>query len=347
MEKRINTFLETQHPPGSFNAYLTQFLQKQRERVSPATTIHLYRSLSALGQFLDGTQSLAHIQRDQIQQHVADLKLHYAPGTLRPVIGDLKQFFRWCKKRGYHQKNLGKHLKKPRAKHQRPKAAPEDAIQQLIQHLANELRPYLYRDIFGNLQANPNHNWNYTQLKTLNDLAVLLFLYETGCRAGELTNLTTRAMHQATQNLKSSYTITMYGKTNDRSYHFTNTTAEIWRLWEQLRPSPSSWAFWSWKRGHPPQRMTTNGVSQMLARRCQQAGVPSFRAHALRHAKVHRSRRLVGLELASRLIDHSSLTTTRQYDYIEEQELSRAAQLTGYHKDIWRSPASYTRGHAA
>lgn len=104
------------------------------------------------------------------------------------------------------------------------------------------------------------------------------------------------------------------------------------------RPWPWAWRFsWRcWRRGFEPQPATTNGISQMLARRCRDAGIETFRAHALRHSKVRRSRRLVGLELASQLVGHSSLAVTQNYANIDEDELAVAATETGIKRDLWR-----------
>lgn len=198
----------------------------------------------------------------------------------------------------------------------------------LISYLGYEVEPLLYRDVFGNLQIIQD-GWTYKMRKGLHDLTAMMLLYETGCRAGELCNISNRQMSRTIQQAASAYPLTVYGKENDRTYRFTNATAELCRLWQQLRPQ-STWFFVSWRRGFKPAKLITGGLSQMLVRRCRQAGVHVFRPHAVRHAKVIRSRRMVGIELASRLVDHSSIATTHSYDYIEDDELVAAAILTGH-----------------
>jgi integrase len=64
----------------------------------------------------------------------------------------------------------------------------------------------------------------------------------------------------------------------------------------------------------------------MLLRRCKQSQIRPFRAHSLRHAKTKRSRKLIGIELASYLIGHADLDTTIGYDYIDDDELIKAVQ---------------------
>jgi integrase len=64
----------------------------------------------------------------------------------------------------------------------------------------------------------------------------------------------------------------------------------------------------------------------MLLRRCKQSQIRPFRAHSLRHAKTKRSRKLIGIELASYLIGHADLDTTIGYDHIDDDELIEAVQ---------------------
>ena len=129
--------------------------------------------------------------------------------------------------------------------------------------------------------------WTDESIRALRDLFIITFLYEIGVRAGELSNLGTRAMNEATKTAAAAYAITVIGKTNDRDCSFTNRTAELWRIWQQVRPEGGEeYAVIGWRRYHPPGRLYTNGISQMLERRCQSLDVPIFRAQVLRHAKV-------------------------------------------------------------
>lgn len=334
---KIESFLETSYPLGSYHAILQKFIKKQyRKGLSEPSIKHLYRSLYALGETL-GTVPIKEITYQTLKKYVDDLKLSYAPGTIRPVVGDIKQFFKWCKKKKYHPKNVGKRLTKPRKRPSQLKAAPEEDVKGVMAYLAKSLNGYVYRDLFGHLQADPEAAWTYETYKQLHDLFVLTFLYETGCRAGELANLSARAMNKTTLDLKPAYTVISWGKTNDCDLHFTNATAELWRLWYQLRPHDSPLAAYSWRRGQTPTKFLTNGISQMLVRRCRQAGKRPFRTHALRHAKVKRSRQLVGIEVTSVLIDHRRLDTTYGYANIDANELKDATIKTGLNYDLWVS----------
>lgn len=332
MQKNLQIFLGASYPPGSLLTAAQQFLRNREPNVSSASLIHLYRTLIQHGRSLDNPL-LVTISPRCLSGYVDELLTRYSPGTIRPIVGDLKQFYAWIHNEGIVESNLGRRLKKPKRVKEKHHADEEDMLS-LVRFLAGRLNRLLYRDLFGNMQT-ATDGWDYAHYKTLHDLMAISFLYETGCRAGELCNISNHRLAQTVGKTQETYGITCYGKTNDRRYRFTNATAELCRIWLNKRPYSCTWFFWSWRRGFEPKKLTTNGLGQMLVRRCRQAGVPPFRAHAMRHAKVIRSRKTVGLEIASKLIDHSSIQTTREYDYIDDQELKAAAIRTGLNIDLW------------
>lgn len=332
----IKEFLTARQTPGTFNDALKIFLSKRHKKgLSDYSVIHLYNSLHPMGQELKNPP-LATLTPQKVRGYVDTLWLRYAPGTMRPIIGDIKQFLGWCKKKGYTGKNLGGRLTKPRPRRATSKAAREADVAAVINHLVGLLRPRVYRDVFGNLVHDPATEWSEAERLAIRDLFAVVFLYETGGRARELTTLGTKAMERVCQTAKSAYTVTSIGKTNDRDLRFTSNTAELWRIWSAVRPQPCDHALYSLRPTHPPAPLATSGLSQILVRRCKEADVPVFRSHALRHAKVRRARQLVGLEIASLLIDHSSVEMTRNYANVDNDELAEAVVKTGLQTDIWK-----------
>lgn len=333
---KLVVFLSANLPAGSFHAALQLFLGSRRKRgISEYSVIHLFNSLWPLGDWLDNGPVTAVTPRLLKNYHEA-LFLRYAPGTVRPVVGDIRQFFAWCKKRRLIEQNPAKRLAKPRPRRGRDKSAPETAVSGVITHLAGKLSHLVYRDLFGTLQAEPPDKWGDVDRLTLRDLFVVVFLYETGGRAKELAQLGSRTIERECRAVKAAYVVTSTGKTNDRDLRFTEVTAELWRVWVAVRPSACpEYAVFSLRPTHPPAPLTSNGISQILARRCNEAGTAVFRSHSLRHAKVRRARRLVGLEMASLLIDHSSVEMTRNYAGVEDDEITTAVNETGIKGDIW------------
>lgn len=311
---------------------ITEFLNG-RKQLQPSSLKHLRNSLTRYENYVkDDVNDITYQTLRDYEKH---LRRHYSPGTLRSVIGDIKQFHKWAKKNGFTSTNPAKHLKRPRTPY-RNRAVSEDDIIALLGAMAAQIRPLLFRDVFMQLQPSEG-TWTYHDLKTLHDLTLITMLYETGCRAGEICNMTTKEMNRSTASTNAN-TVTTYGKTADKTYHFTQKTAELWRIWAQVRPqntAVAAVAFWSWRHNQNPTELTTNCLGQMIARQCRKHNIRPFRPHAIRHAKVIRARKIVGIELASRLIDHNSLATTRIYDYVDSFELAEAAQKTGLKHDFW------------
>lgn len=333
MYRKTLEFLSAPALAGSLSAAIQQFLLFRVEEVSQATMVHLYRSLSAFATDVGGGLPVAELTAGDFVAYADHLRSRYSPGTIGPVVGDLKQFASWLHQEGITASNYGRRLVKPRAVKEKHHAEEADMLT-LIRRLAGNLDGLLQRDLFGALRA-ADDGWNYESLKTLHDLTAVMLLYESGCRAGELCNLSSHRLNKAFAQPAPAYSIVAYGKTNDRTYHVTESTVELYRLWYAKRPFSMTWAFCSWRRGGEPEKLSAPALGQMLARRCHQAGIRPFRPHSMRHAKVIRSRKLVGLELASRLVDHANIQTTRAYDFIDDGEVGVAARLTGYSGKLW------------
>ena len=271
------------------------------------------------------------LTRLTLRQYANGLHLKYSEGTIGPIVGDIRQFCRWMKRRHYTEKNLGKRLKTPPQRWKKSKAAPEQCIQQVAELLAHRLASVVWRDLFSQLVLAPRPQWDYGQSQAARDLFVLLFLYETGARAGEVVNLSYHAMTRALAVGGPVYNIACVGKTQSE-YWFTPATANAWLIWQHVRPAAANdHAVIGWRRRQAPEPLTTNAISNMLVRRCRECGIePVFRAHALRHSKISRTRKLVGLETACILIDHANPVTTFGYANVEQDEITDAVLRTGW-----------------
>ena len=335
---KIEQFLNENYEKGSFLYVAQKFLAKRERKLAKASITHLLYTLRPCGMALNNPP-IKTIKPREIKEYVDRLWLSYASGTIRPMVGDLQQFGRWCAKKGYTRKNIARQLKKPKVRTKQPEKAPEEAnVRSVLIHLASQLRPFVFRDVFGVLNALDDYQWSDADLRKLRDLFILAFLYETGCRAGELSNLSKKAIDEATEIPAKTYTIVIgIGKTNDHDYHFTHTTAELWHLWCKIRPDQKSlYAICGWKNGGDFARILTNGISQMLVRRCLQADAQPFRTHSLRHAKIKRCRQMVGMDLAQVLVDHADIETTWGYAGVDNKELEQAVVSTGLCYDLWK-----------
>ena len=136
MNKKVKLFLERSYAQGSYYDVLQNFLQSKEDRgLSSYSIIHLYSTLYSLGEAL-GNPSLKTMTHHDLKAYENKLWLRYARGTMRPLVGDIKQFFRWCKEREYHSKDIGKPIKMPRLPRiKQNKAASEANIKSVIQML--------------------------------------------------------------------------------------------------------------------------------------------------------------------------------------------------------------------
>lgn len=319
------------------SAAVAAFLDEKAAELSPYSVAHLRASLSPLSVALGNPPTVA-VSYNDLRAYVDALYLRYKPGTIKPIVGDVRQFFRWAKKKRLTHRNPAKRLKPPSRRavveSTAPKAADEGDVRRVLDYLAGRLSRVVWRDLFGNLTAAPPDDWSYEERQTIRDLFILSFLYETGCRAGELWRLGVVAMATAADGPGPVYRAVSTGKTGVTSLRFTRATLELWRVWRSVMP-PSDYAVVGWLRGRPGTPMTTPGISKMLSRQCELAGVAPFRAHALRHAKIRRGKGAVGLETTSRLIGHGSAVITAAYGIVDEEELTAAALATGLMVRLW------------
>lgn len=322
----------------SLSACVAAFLAERAAELSPYSVIHLRASLTPMAAAL-GDPPAAAVTYQDLRAYVDGLRLRYKPGTLRPIVGDLRQFWRWAKKRGIVARNPAKRLRGPSRRvvveTATLKAADEGDVRRVLAYLAADLEPLVYRDLFGNLIAAPPAEWSDDDRRHARDLFVLAFLYDTGCRAGELWQLSRRAMVEAVAAPGPVYRVASTGKTGEVVLRFTVATAELWSVWECVRPPGDGYAVVSWGRGHPVGPLSTSTLSRMLSRHCDRAGVARFRAHALRHAKVKRAKAAAGLEVASRLIGHGSTAVTSAYGRGDDGDLTAAALATGLTGRLW------------
>lgn len=322
---------------GRLSASVAAFLADRSPELSPYSVAHLRRSLERMTVAL-GNPPTADVTYADLRAYIEGLHRRFKPGTIRPVAGDIRQFWRWAKKRKLAPKNPAKRLRMPSRRIVEeaadPKAAPEADVRKVLDYLAGRLEHVVWRDLFGNLCYALPEEWSYEERQVVRDLFILSFLYETGARAGELWRMGRAAMERAVDSMGPVFCVTSTGKTGTASLRFTIVTAELWLVWSAVHPG-GEYAIAAWKPDGPPTPMSTPTLSRMLSRQCERAVVAPFRTHSLRHAKIKRAREAVSLEIVSRLVGHGSAITTAGYGRGDDNELDAAALATGLGSRLW------------
>lgn len=153
------------------------------------------------------------------------------------------------------------------------------------------------------------------------DEAILMFLFDTGVRVGELSNLRKDDLDMKRR------TARVVGKGRKwRTVFFSPQTAVTLQRYLQRQTAverKSEVVFCGW-RGRP---LTTYGVHQMLALRAERAGVVSrVNPHAFRHTFATNFLRMGGdASSLQRILGHSDISTTiRNYAHLVDEDLSKA-----------------------
>lgn len=202
-----------------------------------------------------------------------------SPHSINSHIRASKTFFNWCVEEGYLKESPAGRLKLVKTPPKRPKGISNDERDKLIEVAA--------------------HN-------SPRDLAIVLFLADTGCRIGGLISLELSKV-----DLKNNLAIVTEKGDKDRTVYFTETTANALRLYLMERPRSKSEQLFLSHQGKP---IKSNGIYQMLGRIAKKAGVKKFNPHSFRHAFA-REFLLKGGSLPplSQLLGHVDTSITAEY----------------------------------
>jgi site-specific recombinase XerD len=151
------------------------------------------------------------------------------------------------------------------------------------------------------------------------DTAVVRVLFDTGCRLGELVRLRV-ADWDRRQDL-----LTLTGKTGTRVVSLSPSTGEALSRYVRVRAQhrlAGTDALWLSLKG----ALKDSGVNQLLARRCEQAGLPRLNPHRFRHTFSHEFRAAGGSEGdLMYLAGWSSTTMAHRYGRSAAAERARDA----------------------
>jgi site-specific recombinase XerD len=232
---------------------------KSRER-SPATISSYLRVGYAFLDYL-----VAHylptiagqITRADVEAYLADMTDRVRPATTAKHYRSLQQLFRWLVE--------SDEIPASPFEKMRPPAVPEQPV------------PILTDGELSALLAAARGN-TFEQRR---DTAVLRFLIDTGCRAGELVGLAVDDL-----DFEADVAFVVGKGRRGRALPFGAKTADALRRYLRARarhPLAASPALWLGKKGP----LTDSGLRQILERRAADAGVEHVHPHRFRHSFAH------------------------------------------------------------
>lgn len=234
---------------GGYRAVLLGFgLHLEAQRLSLSVRRHY---LATCARFLDwlGARPLARVRPQDVAAFLADAYRGRSAKTVREHMLALRRFFRWLQAEGEVRRDPTQSLKLPSFR-----TPPMPA------YTAAEVRRLLMA-------------CDRRRLMGVRDYALVMVLYDTGMRAGELCSMTCEGLDW------SRGVARVTGKTATRDVPLGK--AALAALERYLRRwGIADGPVWRGEKGP----LTANGALQVMRRLCQRAGVESKGLHAFRRA---------------------------------------------------------------
>jgi len=227
-----------------------------------------------------------------LDAHLADIAARASAHTLHAHYRALRRFFRWLEKRRLIAENPMRMIEPPRLPARQPRHILPDDVMRLLATTAGG-------------------GW-----LDLRDRAIILMLWDSGLRAGELCGLTLSSL-----DLGKGLVLIRSGKGNkDRWVALGNAARDALRDWLDIRGERAACdRLFIGQHGGP---LTRHGLALMLRRRAKAAGIVyPIGPHTFRHGfavaylnnggKIHNLRRLLG---------HTTLRSTEVYLSVADHE---------------------------
>ncbi len=278
----------------------------------PATNASYAKTLRPLARAVGPDRPLANITPEDLDAYVLTLRRRtevYVGHPLRPTesrplsaasvykhIKTVKTFFNWCQEREFLTVSPARFLtaRRPGRPLGQGKAATDAEVETLL--AAARFRP--------------------------RELALLVLLAKSGCRAGEAARL-----RLADLQLEEHWAWVDGKGGRRRKVYFDEETSQALARWlDQRAPVPHDCVFCSRHGGAP---LTPQAVSEIIRRLCKLAGIRSLGAHSLRHRvglKFARAR--VAPRVAQHYLGHTDISITlAYYQDVDETDLFEAGSL--------------------
>lgn len=265
---------------------IEHFLSEQR-----STTAESYRYvLWQMRDFIGPARPVNAIKPVQLVEYIQSLKAkNYAAATELKIVKTIKVFFNWLVKMEAIEKSPARVLKQRKLPTyvKRDKAMSDKELAKILWEVQN----------------NPCHR------------AVILFLADTGCRAGGAAGLTLENL-----DIKGREAQVTEKGDKTRAVTFGDTCALALLEWLLRRPKAAGIYVFSRNQ----KAVNADSISQIVRRACKAAGVRSLGSHSLRHRKGHQlADTRVAPSVAATALGHSDPTITLKHYYPADWESAR------------------------
>jgi integrase/recombinase XerD len=253
------------------------------EGLRPSTIYHYVRDARRFCLFLDG-RGLAETTPALLREYLTLFQVGRKAKTLREAQIALRRFFRWLVAEGL---------------------VPTDPTTGIR---------------LANFRAEPQPTYSVSEIRLLHgacnndrDRAIILTLYDTGCREGELISM--GAVHFDRRNVQVT------GKTGTRNVPLGAATVRALQQYTRTWGINNGVLWWG---EHGP--LTESGVLQLVRRLCRRAGVQHKGVHAFRRSAACQMKRL-GMNDSDimEVCGWRSVTMLRRYTAAYAEELAARA----------------------
>jgi integrase/recombinase XerD len=309
--------------------HIEQFLAVLADQKGFSTnTLSAYRNdLSQFSTFLDSgeatnlppARSWGEISRDHVIAFLLFIKeRQYATTTLARKQAALKSFFKYLVSKQVLPANPSEELTSPHVDRAQPHTISSSQVDLLMQKLNT---------------PNPNASPD-----TLRDRAMLMLLYSTGLRVGEMVALNVQDVDE------SAGTVATYGRGKSRSVQIGSREAQealrdyLGRgrpILSRAREAGASLAGGSDDRqalflNHRGQRLTRQGFWLILKGYARSVGLGDVTPHTLRHSfAAQKLSSGADLRDVQKMLGHASLSTTQVYTRMGEKAPRKGQPRSG------------------
>jgi site-specific recombinase XerD len=237
---------------------------------------------------------------------VEERKTVKSPATVNKHIKTVRTFFNWAvEAMQFITINPARVLKRRLTSTyiRREKAMSEEELKMVIAHVRKRIEV-----------DTEDMNGNIVNIDRYRDLALLLFLADTGARRRGAVELKLTDL-----DLKSNAAIVTEKFNKERTVVFGDECAEALKQWLHMR---SKWLIQNdsalkniYVFSRSGEQLTAYSLGEAFRRMCKRAGIRSLGPHSLRHRKGHQLQKKTDAATAALALGHSSPTITLQYYY--------------------------------